>query len=168
MKRIFIVVMMIGCFLNMVTAQNGKTCDPSKEKAGGSCCAKPGLGVAMSKDGATEVKLLPAKMKTEKELFVKIKGEVVAACQVKGCWMTADLGNGQTMRIRFKDYAFLFPKIAEANSFTHRELLPGTKPQWQNCNTMPKMQEKAKQKLKNKRTKKELVFLAEGVILESK
>lgn len=169
MKRTFIVVLMIGCFLNLATAQNGKTCDPSKEKAGSSCCAKPGLGVAMSKDGATEAKLLPAKMKTEKELFVKIKGEVVAACQVKGCWMTADLGNGQTMRIRFKDYAFFVPKDSGGKQFYAQGIASWDETSVAELQHYAEDAGKSKAEIaKIKEPKKELTFLAEGVILESK
>ena len=172
MKKTFIVVMMIACLLNLATAQNGKTCDPSKEKAGAtgsSCCAKPGFGAAMTKDGATDVKLLSAKMKEEKELFVKIKGDVVEACKVKGCWMTADLGNGQTMRIRFKDYGFFVPKDSGGKQFYAQGIAS-----W-NETTVAELQHYAEDAGKSKaeiakikEPKKELTFLAEGVILESK
>jgi len=97
----------------------GKTCDPAKEKpnAKNTKATKGGFGVAVSKDGAVDVKLLPEKMKNEKELFVKITGNVITACQVKGCWMTADLGNGKSMRIRFKDYGFFVPKDSGGKQF---------------------------------------------------
>ncbi len=172
MKKILIVVMMIACLMKIATAQNGKTCDPSKEKpgaTGSSCCAKPGFGVAMTKDGATEVKLLPAKMKTEKELFVKIKGEVVAACQVKGCWMTADLGNGQTMRIRFKDYGFFVPKDCGGKQFYAQGIASWETTSVAELQHYAEDAGKSKAEIaKIKEPKKELTFLAEGVILESK
>lgn len=167
MKKTFIVLIMIGCLLNMATAQNGKACDPSKEKSGAACCAKPGLGVAMTKDGATEVKLLPGKMKTEKELFVKIKGEVVAACQVKGCWMTADLGNGQTMRIRFKDYGFFVPKDCGGKQFYAQGIASWETTSVAELQHYAEDAGKSKAEIaKIKEPKKELTFLAEGVILE--
>lgn len=57
---------------------------------------------------ATELpKLLSAKNKIE---GVKITGKVSSVCQQKGCWLTMDLGNGQQMRVKFKDYAFFLPK----------------------------------------------------------
>ena len=54
------------------------------------------LTSALSEEGA-----LPA---------VKVEGEVDAACQMKGCWMTMKLANGSDMRVRFKDYGFFVPK----------------------------------------------------------
>ena len=41
---------------------------------------------------------------------VKVAGEVDAACQMKGCWMTMKLPDGSDMRVRFKDYGFFVPK----------------------------------------------------------
>lgn len=39
----------------------------------------------------------------------KIKTEIIACCQKKGCWMKVDLGNGEEMRVTFKDYGFFVP-----------------------------------------------------------
>ena len=39
----------------------------------------------------------------------QVTGTVVASCQNKGCWMTLDGGNGQTMMVSFKDYGFFVP-----------------------------------------------------------
>ncbi|MEO1448785.1 MAG: DUF4920 domain-containing protein [Bacteroidota bacterium] len=41
---------------------------------------------------------------------IKIEGEVLAACQAKGCWMTMPIAEGQEMRVKFKDYGFFVPK----------------------------------------------------------
>jgi len=41
---------------------------------------------------------------------IKVTGEVDAACQMKGCWMTMKLADGSDMRVRFKDYGFFVPK----------------------------------------------------------
>ncbi len=46
----------------------------------------------------------------EDSTFVKLTGTVNAVCQKKGCWMTLDLSNGETMRVTFKDYGFFVPK----------------------------------------------------------
>jgi hypothetical protein len=43
---------------------------------------------------------------------MKVKGKIVDVCQKKGCWMEMDLGNNQSMRVTFKDYAFFVPKDA--------------------------------------------------------
>jgi hypothetical protein len=42
--------------------------------------------------------------------MVIAKGKVVEVCQAKGCWMTLELPNSETMRVTFKDYGFFVPK----------------------------------------------------------
>jgi hypothetical protein len=39
----------------------------------------------------------------------KILGEIKEVCVKKGCWLTMDLPNGESMRVTFKDYAFFVP-----------------------------------------------------------
>lgn len=52
---------------------------------------------------------LPELIKAGSGNNVTIKGEVGAACQKKGCWMT--MAEGETeMRVRFYDYGFFVPK----------------------------------------------------------
>ena len=41
---------------------------------------------------------------------VKITGKIASVCQKKGCWMMMETSDGQTMRVRFKDYEFFVPK----------------------------------------------------------
>ena len=41
---------------------------------------------------------------------IQVEGEVLAACKMKGCWMTMPLANGEEMRVTFKDYGFFVPK----------------------------------------------------------
>lgn len=43
---------------------------------------------------------------------IKVEGEILAACQAKGCWMTMPIAEGQEMRVRFKDYGFFVPTDA--------------------------------------------------------
>ncbi|HEY3351192.1 MAG TPA: DUF4920 domain-containing protein [Thermoanaerobaculia bacterium] len=40
---------------------------------------------------------------------VKTEGTVSSVCQEKGCWMVLKAGD-QSVRVRFKDYAFFVPK----------------------------------------------------------
>ena len=46
--------------------------------------------------------------KTEIEK-IKVNGEVASVCKKKGCWMKMDMGEGNNMRITFKDYGFFVP-----------------------------------------------------------
>lgn len=49
-------------------------------------------------------------MKGAAKKDLKIRGKVEEVCQKKGCWMVMKLGNGEVMRITFKDYQFFVPK----------------------------------------------------------
>ncbi len=40
---------------------------------------------------------------------VTLSADIVSACTKKGCWMKVDLGNGEDMMVRFKDYGFFVP-----------------------------------------------------------
>ena len=49
------------------------------------------------------------KLKAGDTIQVKFKSKIKNVCQKKGCWMTIDIGNGETMRVTFKDYGFFVP-----------------------------------------------------------
>ena len=68
------------------------------------------FGVRPTADGAIPANALAAKMKGVDSLTVKVTGTVTNVCQRKGCWLQMDIGEGKTMRVRFKDYAFFVPK----------------------------------------------------------
>lgn len=69
-------------------------------------------GEKIDESGAVAVSQLPALMKGKEKLETKLIGKIESVCQKKGCWMQLDLGNGQKMRVKFKDYAFFVPKNA--------------------------------------------------------
>ena len=49
---------------------------------------------------------------------IKVVGTIAECCQKKGCWMKLDMGNGETMRVSFKDYEFFVPKDAAGKKAT--------------------------------------------------
>lgn len=49
-------------------------------------------------------------LKVGDSINTKVKLIVNEVCQAKGCWMTADLGDGNEVRVTFKDYGFFMPK----------------------------------------------------------
>ena len=53
-------------------------------------------------------------------LFTTVKGNITAACQAKGCWMSMDM-DGNEMLVKFKDYGFFVPK----NSANHEAIISG-------------------------------------------
>ncbi|MFM1874869.1 MAG: hypothetical protein RL266_606 [Bacteroidota bacterium] len=47
-----------------------------------------------------------------------VEGTIQECCQKKGCWMKVDMGNGESMRVSFKDYGFFVPLDAGGRSMT--------------------------------------------------
>jgi len=53
-------------------------------------------------------------------LYTTVAGNVKAACQAKGCWMSMDVA-GTEMFVKFRDYSFFVPK----NSAEHDAIIKG-------------------------------------------
>ncbi len=51
-----------------------------------------------------------ASLGESESVSLRVEGEIKEVCQMKGCWLTMDIGNGETMRVTFKDYGFFVPK----------------------------------------------------------
>lgn len=176
MKKMLTLAFALCSCTIMLNAQNHGNSHAAKEKKGkksktetkaNAKATTNSYGAAITKDGAVDVKTLPAKMKGQKSMAVKISGDIVAACKVKGCWMTADLGNGETMRIRFKDYGFFVPKDAGGDFFYAQGVAS-----W-DTTSVAQLQHYAEDAGKSEaeiakitEPKIELVFLAEGVLIE--
>ncbi|QDK80956.1 DUF4920 domain-containing protein [Spirosoma sp. KCTC 42546] len=67
-------------------------------------------GKKITEKGAIPAIQLATKMADKTEMPAKVEGTVESVCKVKGCWMKVKTGDGQTMRVTFKDYGFFVPK----------------------------------------------------------
>ena len=47
-----------------------------------------------------------------------VAGTIQECCQKKGCWMKVDMGDGEAMRVTFKDYGFFVPLDAAGSTMT--------------------------------------------------
>lgn len=47
-----------------------------------------------------------------------VEGTIQECCQKKGCWMKVDMGDGESMRVSFKDYGFFVPLDAGGKKMT--------------------------------------------------
>lgn len=123
------------------------------------------FGEKVNKKNAIPVTEL-SKMDGEATKTVKVEGEVADVCQMKGCWMTVKLDNGETMRVTFKDYGFFVPKdIAGKKVIFEGEAVVKTTP-------VDELQHYAKDAGKSaaeiaaiKEAKTELTFVADGVLV---
>lgn len=67
------------------------------------------FGRLINDEGAVLANEFLDMMEGQDSMEIKIAAVAVEVCQKKGCWMKVDVAEGQTMRIKFKDYAFFVP-----------------------------------------------------------
>lgn len=67
-------------------------------------------GDSVKNDKLLQVASIQTQMNGESKKDMKVRGFVKEVCQEKGCWMTMELGQGDEMRVTFKDYKFFVPK----------------------------------------------------------
>lgn len=53
---------------------------------------------------------LPQKMSNKGEMELKLEGNINAVCQMTGCWIDMEIGDGENVYVTFKDEAFTLPK----------------------------------------------------------
>ncbi|TND07985.1 MAG: hypothetical protein FD123_2793 [Bacteroidetes bacterium] len=108
------------CFAVAVFASCGdakkENADPTKPEAPKVDTTLSYFGDTISTDGAVPVAEVMGKMRGLDSLAMKVTGTINGVCQKKGCWMEMDLGNEQSMRVTFKDYAFFVPKDASGKT----------------------------------------------------
>jgi len=124
-------------------------------------------GDTITADAAVPAPELYAMMEGKEQLNVKLVGTIEECCQKKGCWMKVDMGDGKTMRVSFKDYAFFVPM----NSAGKEVIMEGVATMEET--SVEALRHFAEDAGKSKEEiaaitegKKELVFEASGVILK--
>ncbi len=68
------------------------------------------FGEKINDDGIMPMESFIAALDGKDSLQVKLSGEILASCKMKGCWMKVGLDDEQEMRVTFKDYDFFIPK----------------------------------------------------------
>lgn len=67
-------------------------------------------GEEINEEEIVEMSDLLSQIEMKDSLSVKIKGTIEKTCKMKGCWMTVETSEGETMRVSFKNYGFFVPK----------------------------------------------------------
>jgi len=68
------------------------------------------FGEEINDSEVVSLEVLISELDHDGEFEGKVAGEIKEVCAMKGCWMTIDLPNGESMRVTFKDYGFFVPK----------------------------------------------------------
>jgi hypothetical protein len=153
MKKGFI----IGCLLAL--ASIGYSQEPVSAEKGIT------YGEGATADSAIGVSELEKSL--EKNKFTgKVTGKVTDVCLEKGCWMKIERPNGEKVMVKFKDYGFFMPKnivgkdVVLDGEATIKET--SVKQLQHYAKDAGKSEEEVK---KIKAPKKELVFVAKGVLV---
>lgn len=104
----------VSTFLLVACNNPAETSDSANDQADDSPTGF--FGEKITADGAIDASELLTMLQDGDSVFVKVRGTINECCQKKGCWMDVDLGNGQTMIVRFKDYEFFVPKNAAGHT----------------------------------------------------
>ena len=67
------------------------------------------FGKEITAENAIAAKTVSSTLADQESITLKVEGTIDEVCQAKGCWMTMEVGNQQSMRITFKDYGFFVP-----------------------------------------------------------
>lgn len=70
------------------------------------------FGATITSENAMAASDLPLLLADKEEIEIKLVGEVAAVCQMTGCWMDVEIGDGQIVHVTFEDDKFLMPKDA--------------------------------------------------------
>lgn len=114
MTRSFIFVTLLG--LSLVACNNAEPVTGESPRTEASESNMQFFGDSISAEGAVAAAELPAQLAGKDSLRIKVSGTVEEVCQKKGCWMDMKIGNGQVMKVTFRDYAFFVPKDASGKS----------------------------------------------------
>jgi hypothetical protein len=118
-------------------------------------------------DGAIEASEVAQLLSGTDTINLKVKGMISSACQAKGCWMSMDMGNNQSLVVTFKDYGFFVPK----NSADHQAIISGVA--YKAVTSIADLKEKAKDSNKSQEEidaiseeQVDFNFIADGVIIQ--
>lgn len=103
----FFVVAMVSCASNENKAKEEHHAGAVKPTT-----STGNFGEIITEENAVPVAELPLMLAENESVNVKLTGNIESVCQMSGCWVDLDLGNGETVHVTFKDDAFLLPKDA--------------------------------------------------------
>jgi hypothetical protein len=104
MKKLFL-FLLLGAFV--ACSDSAKQSATEKALTNGTLVGN--YGADIDAKGTSSTKEMMAMLEESDEVFVKVDAEITATCAAKGCWMNLQLGDGEEMRVTFKDYAFFVP-----------------------------------------------------------
>jgi Domain of unknown function (DUF4920) len=125
-------------------------------------------GEKISEKGALPATQLASKMGDKEKMTVKVEGTVESVCKMKGCWMNVKTGDGQVMRVSFKDYGFFVPKDIVGKTVVMQGTAETTTTPISELRHYAQDAGKSKEEIeKITEPEKALTFVADGVIVKN-
>ena len=115
MKKVLFLITICGTLLACEQAQNTQNTEVETEvttvvEEETSKTTTGFYGEKISEEGAISSTELKNSLAENDSANFKVTGKIAETCVKKGCWMTVDMGEDETMRVSFKDYGFFVPK----------------------------------------------------------
>jgi hypothetical protein len=106
-------------------------------------------------------------MQSKEQMSTTVEGKVSSVCQAKGCWMKLETGNGETIRVTFKDYGFFVPKDLAGSTVIIKGEASVKVTSVEELRHYAEDAKKSKEEIeKITEPKRELVFEADGVLIK--
>ncbi|MFM7903146.1 MAG: DUF4920 domain-containing protein, partial [Bacteroidota bacterium] len=125
------------------------------------------FGEKFDPKGAMAMGDMLKQMQGQESMPAVVEGKVSSVCQAKGCWMKLETGNGETIRVSFKDYGFFVPKDLAGSTVVMRGTASINVTSVEELRHYAEDAKKSKEEIeKITEPKRELVFEADGVIIK--
>lgn len=129
MRTLFVFSTLLAMFFLAACNQNTAKQDAEKPTATDTVKVEGSYGALISEDNAVPVSRLDEILEGQDSAQVKLTGEIAACCQSSGCWMDLEMGDGEKLKVTFKDYAFFIPKDSKGKTtfvegVAKKELIP--------------------------------------------
>jgi hypothetical protein len=124
LNPVFSVTLIILLISGLLISCNSPVGQKQKAKTS---AEEPGrFGEKIAGENAISGEQLMEMLKDKDSVWVTMTSKIISNCQKSGCWMDLDIGNGQVIKVTFKDYAFFIPldskgKTATVEGFARKE-----------------------------------------------
>ncbi len=126
-------------------------------------------GASLDQTGIVSPAEMLMTVEKEGDFEGKITGEIKEVCTKKGCWITMDLPNGETMRVTFKDYGFFVPTTSKGYPVILEGIAVLTETDVETLRHYAEDEGKSKEEVeKITEPKREITFEAVAVVIQDK
>ena len=123
-------------------------------------------GAGTTADGAITITKASDQIQGKEKFTGKVQGKVVSVCLEKGCWMKIARENGEPVMVKFKDYGFFMPKDIVGKEVVLDGEATVKETSVKQLKHYAADAGKSKEEIeKIKEPKKEIIFVAKGVLV---